>query len=105
MLIGTCLIIFAVLNSMGWVAAFNELWKLREVFLASLSLLDELLSDSRVDEIGPEDFLALLQTEEGNMISLLLDQTDAWICWRSFIFLLLSSVGSSTIWGSVGGTK
>ena len=90
---------------MGWVPTFNELWKLREVFLASLSLLDELLSDSRVDEIGPEDFLALLQTEEGNMISLLLDQTDAWICWRSFIFLLLSSVGSSTIWGSVGGTK
>lgn len=50
--------------------------KMPKVFLASLSLLDELLSDSRVDEIGPEDFLALLQTEEGNMISLLLDQTD-----------------------------
>eukprot|EP00435_Cladocopium_sp_Y103_P061135 s245_g22.t1 len=50
--------------------------KMPKVFLASLSLLDELLGDSRVDEIGPEDFLALLQTEEGNMISLLLDQTD-----------------------------
>lgn len=50
--------------------------KMPKVFLASLSLLDELLSDARVDEIGPEDFLALLQTEEGNMISLLLDQTD-----------------------------
>ena len=50
--------------------------KMPKVFLASLSLLDELLSDARVDEIGPEDFLMCLQTDEGNMINLLLDQTD-----------------------------
>ena len=50
--------------------------KMPKVFLASLSLLDELLSDARVDEIGPESFLEFLQTDEGNMINLLLDQTD-----------------------------
>ena len=50
--------------------------KMPKVFLASLSLLDELLSDARVDEIGPESFLEFLQADEGNMINLLLDQTD-----------------------------
>ncbi|CAK9099233.1 unnamed protein product [Durusdinium trenchii] len=50
--------------------------KMPKVFLASLSVLDELLSDARVDEISADDFRSLLQSDHGDMIQLLLDQTD-----------------------------
>eukprot|EP00931_Biecheleriopsis_adriatica_P031685 TRINITY_DN1854_c0_g1_i2.p1 TRINITY_DN1854_c0_g1~~TRINITY_DN1854_c0_g1_i2.p1 ORF type:complete len:2226 (-),score=590.31 TRINITY_DN1854_c0_g1_i2:45-6722(-) len=50
--------------------------KMPKVFQASLCVLEELLSDSRVDELAAEEFAALLQGDS-NTIVMLLDQSDA----------------------------
>lgn len=54
--------------------------KIPKVFLAALAVFEELLSDGRVDAVGPDEFAKLLRGDseaDVDALLLLLDQTDA----------------------------
>lgn len=65
-----------LVRAVGEITCMAARDKMPKVFLAAMATLDELLSDARVDDITPDAFLQLLRSDQGDMITLLLDQTD-----------------------------